>query len=894
MAANVRSSCEVPGLTLGKQCSDTAKTCCEQPEEVQPTAEVWTEEPEVVPAHPPEGNNTCRDSKCTQLCLGNDMCACHEGFQLKTDGVTCEDVNECLHGSHNCTPGQVCLNTDGSFGCQSSCGTGFILGDTKVCRDIDECALGTHNCGVDFVCTNTAGSFSCHPKKACGDGYIQDAAGSCIDLNECEAQPGPCQPGWTCVNTVGSYNCHSNTIDCAQGYNSTVDGTHCEDVNECLTGVHNCVHGQVCLNTAGSFYCQSSCGTGFILSDNICEDIDECALGTHHCQADSVCTNTAGSFHCQQKAGCGDGYIQAATGSCVDVDECLLGKVCGRHVCVNLAGSHRCECHSGFVFSSITKLCEDIDECRHYSRRPCAHRCENTEGSYRCSCITGFKLAHDGRNCEDVNECLNGSHTCAPGQVCSNTEGSFECQRESSCGTGYKLTDNNSCQDMDECALGTHECGADFVCINTAGSYRCVTEEGCGDGFIENAASSCIGKLGFAHANVNECVAHPSPCQSGQTCINTIGSYNCRSNTVTCGRGYHLAVDGTHCEDVNECLLGNVCVGHGCVNSEGSYLCKCRPGYTFHLVTKLCEDVNECRQYPGRLCAHKCENTKGSYFCSCASGFKLAPDGRNCEDVNECELSPCSQECANVYGSYQCYCHRGYQLSDIDGITCEDIDECALPNVCSYRCLNTPGGFNCTCPPSGFTLAHDGRKCQDIDECAAGTHTCSASESCFNVQGGFRCLFFECPPNFRRAVRGSGADASVIVRCLKACQRQDTDCLHNPVHIITSTVLSLPTLKSFKEPEEIVFLRTAAAAKAVPLPDDPDVYFEIVATDDQFSFDVVKRSHHGMIVGVIRQLKPIIGPRELVLEVTMNYVQSGFISQKNIVIIHVFISEFWF
>lgn len=46
--------------------------------------------------------------------------------------------------------------------------------------------------------------------------------------------------------------------------------------------------------------------------------------------------------------------------------------------------------------------------------------------------------------------------------------------------------------------------------------------------------------------------------------------------------------------------------------------------------------------------------------------------------------------------------------------------------------------------------------------------------------------------------------------------------------------------------------------------------------------------------GVIRQVKPIVGPRELVLEVTMNYVQSGVISQQNIVIIHVFISEFWF
>lgn len=42
----------------------------------------------------------------------------------------------------------------------------------------------------------------------------------------------------------------------------------------------------------------------------------------------------------------------------------------------------------------------------------------------------------------------------------------------------------------------------------------------------------------------------------------------------------------------------------------------------------------------------------------------------------------------------------------------------------------------------------------DIDECAAGSHTCSAFESCFNIQGGFRCLSFACPANFREAARG--------------------------------------------------------------------------------------------------------------------------------------------
>ncbi|KAM4711708.1 fibulin-1-like [Anableps anableps] len=792
---SVGFSCDFQDLQLDKQCSHAAKVCCEKPKEIN-TAAKAPEEPKVFITRPPEEVNTCRELNCSQLCVDNGRCVCNDGFRLQRDGVTCEDINECLTVNHNCTPEQVCINTEGSFYCQLSCHPGFILTDNIVCKDIDECALGSHDCGANYVCINTPGSFYCEPKVVCRDGSTQDTAVKCIDIDECLVLANLCRPGQSCVNTVGSYSCRRKTVICLQGYHPTVDGTRCEDV-----------------------------------------------------------------------------------------DECLVANVCGNHVCVNLDGSYRCDCRAGYRFSNITEVCEDINECKYYTWRRCAHVCENTEGSYRCRCISGFRLAPDGRSCEDVNECLTGRHNCASGQVCLNTEGSFHCQHKITCDTGYKVTDN-TCQDIDECALGSHDCGANYVCINTAGSFYCEPKVMCGDGYTVDAAGSCI--------DIDECLAHTNACQPSQTCINTVGSYSCHTNTITCPQGFHLSVNGTQCEDVNECLIGNKCGSHICVNLEGMYRCECRNGYMFNSVTKLCEDINECTHYPGRLCAHKCENTEGSYRCSCATGFKLAYDGRDCEDINECEDKPCSQECTNVYGSYQCYCHHGYQLNDVDGITCEDIDECMLPNVCSYQCLNTPGDFNCTCPSSGYILSYDGRTCQDIDECAAGTHSCSALETCFNVQGGFRCLFFECPTNFRRAAKGSTGNASAVVRCVKACQEHDTDCARDPVHIITSTALSLPTLQHLEEPEEIVLLRTSAEAKPDLLPDEPDVLFDILATDELVSFDVIKHSQNGMIVGVIRQIKPVMGPKELVLEVTMKYVQSGVVSQQNIVLIHVFISKFWF
>ncbi|KAJ8006849.1 hypothetical protein DPEC_G00111490 [Dallia pectoralis] len=524
------------------------------------------------------------------------------------------------------------------------------------------------------------------------------------------------------------------------------------------------------------------------------------------------------------------------------------------------------------------------DQCKGSIK--CSHMCV---GKDMCACLVGYQLQPDQRSCEDINECLNGTHNCANGQSCINTEGAYRCQRDTNCGTGYELTDANICLDIDECTLGTHNCGADFVCTNREGSFRCLPRDPCGDGYIQDAVGTCI--------DINECLTQSSMCQPGQTCINTVGSYACRRYSVICGHGYHLSVDGSHCVDVDECLLEGACQGHECVNLLGSFRCECRPGFIFHSVIRLCEDVNECRHYSGRLCAHKCENTPGSYQCSCTTGFKLTSDDRNCEDVNECEDNPCSQECANVYGSYQCYCRRGYHLNDMDGITCEDIDECALPtggHVCSYRCSNTPGSFHCTCPPVGYTLSPNGRTCHDIDECVTGSHNCKAAEICVNTQGGFRCVSFECPENFHRTTEGSRSDTSVNVRCVKSCKSNDFGCVLDPSHSISHTVVSLPTFRDFVGPEEIVFLKTMAPSNPAPFSQSADVFFDILAADDNLSFDVMKRSQNDMIMGVVRQVKPITGPLNVMLKLAMNYVKGGIISHRNIVIVHIFLSEFWF
>uniref|UniRef100_A0A8C1YN73 Fibulin 2 n=1 Tax=Cyprinus carpio TaxID=7962 RepID=A0A8C1YN73_CYPCA len=344
----------------------------------------------------------------------------------------------------------------------------------------------------------------------------------------------------------------------------------------------------------------------------------------------------------------------------------------------------------------------------------------------------------------DVNECVTNTHTCQANERCVNTVGGFVCERQILCSSGYQLS-NGVCEDIDECVMRTHNCGMGFQCQNTDGSFTCNLKQRCLTGFTQDSHGNCI--------DIDECSSVSEPCSTGFNCINTVGSYTCQRKIIMCSRGYHSSPDGARCIDVDECQMGTHRCGEGqiCHNLPGSYRCDCQTGYQYDAIRQLCVDVNECWRYPGRLCAQTCDNTPGSYQCSCTTGFSLAFDGKNCEDVNECDNNPCGQECANIYGSYQCYCRMGYYLKE-DGHTCEDIDECSqsIGNLCAFQCVNVPGSYKCACPPHGYSMSPNGRTCQDIDECAIGSHNCSASQTCFNIQGGFRCLSFACPDNYRR------------------------------------------------------------------------------------------------------------------------------------------------
>lgn len=73
-----------------------------------------------------------------------------------------------------------------------------------------------------------------------------------------------------------------------------------------------------------------------------------------------------------------------------------------------------------------------------------------------------------------------------------------------------------------------------------------------------------------------------------------------------------------------------------------------------------------------------------------------------------------------------------------------------------------------------------------------------------------------------------------------------------------------------------------------------DVKFDILEGNVDNAFDIIKRVENGLYVGIVRQVKPVIGPAMTVLKLSMRNLTTQGDSGHNIVNVHVFVSEFWF
>ncbi|XP_071064033.1 matrilin-2 isoform X6 [Dasypus novemcinctus] len=234
-------------------------------------------------------------------------------------------------------------------------------------------------------------------------------------------------------------------------------------------------------------------------------------------------------------------------------------------------------------------------------------------------------------------------------------------------------------------------------------------------------------------------------------CINTPGSYICR-----CKQGYILNSDQTTCRIQDLCAVEDHACEQLCVNVPGSFVCQCYSGYTLAEDGKRCVAVDYCA-LENHGCEHECVNADNSYLCRCHKGFALNPDRKTCTRIDYCATPNhgCQHECVNTGDSYSCHCLKGFTLNP-DGKTCRRINYCALSRPgCEHECINTEESYYCRCR-RGYTLDPNGRTCSRVNHCAENDHGCE--QLCLNTEESFVC---QCSEGF------------VINEDLKTCSRVD-------------------------------------------------------------------------------------------------------------------------
>uniref|UniRef100_A0A8C4T1F0 Latent transforming growth factor beta binding protein 2 n=1 Tax=Erpetoichthys calabaricus TaxID=27687 RepID=A0A8C4T1F0_ERPCA len=614
-------------------------------------------------------NGECMNSQ------GSYFCLCVAGYTTSTDGISCQDVNECEEPT-TCSRGQ-CLNIGGSYQC--ICDAGFQFSEeTKDCEDKDECMeYGINICGT-WRCENTIGSYRCF--MGCQNG---ETTGDC-DIDECVNKT-ICGSHGFCENTDGSYHCV-----CDQGFQNSPGTSACVDMNECESFTAVC-GSAFCENVEGTFLCLCpSDNEEFDPQTNQCrnrimtgrggeEDRKECYYNLNDPSfCDSVLSGntTKQECCCTVGEGWGDncethpcpivGEFYTSKKECqglivlpvfffallsflthynIDADECFLfgSEICKNGVCINTVPRYRCICRDGFYYDTVHLECVDNNECEHED--VCEDgECVNTPGSYNCFCSPPLILDVTRRRCVNSSFTTDLEGTIhldicwkelIDGYVCSAPQ----LQRQTTfteCCCMYGVAWSNNCA---LCPTPTSEEYA-MVCNRAV------------DGLRERPGYEYGPDIPFYGYNVNEPAygppelhtgpfypaRHPDreyssprvpsghPRQYNPPLINTFPGKHSLSTVL-------YRYDGFEGLQAEECGILNGCDNGRCVRVREGYTCDCFDGYELDLTKMACLDINECKDISDRipLCKNgKCENTEGSYRCECLPGFVASAHPDQC------------------------------------------------------------------------------------------------------------------------------------------------------------------------------------------------------------------------------------------------------------------------
>ncbi|XP_065677677.1 fibrillin-1 isoform X2 [Hydra vulgaris] len=623
-----------------------------------------------------------------------------------TQSITTTNPNDC--SVCNMTNSK-CIKSNGRVDC--ACNNGFLFDNIKrLCVDIDECAVD-NKCSWPYgACNNTYGSFICYCK---GDWILSSTNNSCIGPPAIAVTSQSFQIVVKSFLTVQVITYIEVIIRKQTDFTIPTKPPSQytkEDIDNHVDGWYRFASTTVTATQISSITLSSKYGNSIMVnSGNSKFNRKRRSLDDSGFVLDDGTLFSVFIIASTENSTLTSPYYPVVL--TVDPDSLCASISCFKYknqICslVN-STSAKCFCQNGFITFDDYLTCEDIDECSAVANA-CSFEnslCTNVPGSYSCSCKSGYALSNN--RCKDINEC---NLLCkSPNSTCTNRIGSYECRCVA--GSFYNAT-FDSCQDLDECRMGTALCDTvRGTCQNqnifaTGIPYNC----SCPNGWqlSKDGTNTCI--------DVNECLNF---CNGPNAfCINTIGSFICK-----CAVGFSLN-SSFQCEAVNLCSQINCPASSNCTFiSPGYFGCTCKPGYLINYISS-CEEIDQClSKTPSCLKPHQiCQKGVDSlgFTCGCRNGYENISGECKAITTNICNqalsnnvsLCPSGQLCFDLKSSYECRCPSGYIKNSSD--QCEDVNECLLDKSCTgnAECINYNGGYDCECKPgfSGKNETHPSAK----------------------------------------------------------------------------------------------------------------------------------------------------------------------------------------